>query len=68
MINRKKWQKFEREIAAAEHLTLDQKYEILEGLYTEALTLGALPLKDPLEGLDVDLRIAKAVAGVQRAT
>lgn len=69
MINSKdkEWWKFERELMAKEHLSLEQKYNILEALYAEALYLGIFPLKDPLEGLDVDIKIAKAVGSVQRA-
>lgn len=66
MVIGKEWQGFEREIVAGECLTLEQKYDILDALYAEAVTLCAFPLKDPLEGLDVDLRIARVVAGVQR--
>ena len=31
---------------------------IFEALYQEANQLGVLPLKDPLEGIDVDIRLA----------
>ena len=31
---------------------------IFEALYREATQLGVLPLKDPLEGIDVDIRLA----------
>jgi hypothetical protein len=40
----------------------------VEALYKEAVALGAIPLKDPLEGLDVDLRIAKVVNSVSKAS
>ncbi len=33
--------------------------KIVESLYNEAVHLGALPLKDPLEGIEVDIRIAR---------
>jgi hypothetical protein len=31
---------------------------IFEALYHEAKTLGIFPLKDPLDGIDVDIRLA----------
>lgn len=35
--------------------------KIVEALYREACLLGALPLKDPLEGIEVDIRVAKVI-------
>ncbi|OGP62776.1 MAG: hypothetical protein A2V65_10365 [Deltaproteobacteria bacterium RBG_13_49_15] len=34
---------------------------IFEALYQEARRFHILPLRDPLEGIDVDIRIAKCV-------
>jgi hypothetical protein len=34
---------------------------IAEALYAHALRLGALPLADPLEGIEVDIRLAKVI-------
>ena len=34
---------------------------ILEALYQEARSLGILPLKDPLEGIEVDIHLAKVI-------
>ncbi|MFA5812834.1 MAG: hypothetical protein WC956_10965 [bacterium] len=67
MINKGEWQTFEDELASHEDLTLEQKYRILDGLYEEARGLGLFPSTDPLEGLDVDIRIAKAVNSVSKA-
>ena len=67
MINKGEWQKFERDLAASEKLTLEQKYKILDGMYEEAVKLGCFSPADPLEGLDVDIRIAKAVNSVSKA-
>ena len=39
---------------------------IFEGLYREAKTLGVLPAKDPLEGIDTDIRLA-GILNVQTA-
>lgn len=32
---------------------------LVEGLYREAIALGALPLKDPMEGIENDIRLAR---------
>jgi hypothetical protein len=34
---------------------------IFEALYEEAKQLGVFPLKDPLEGIEVDIRLAKVL-------
>lgn len=67
MMIKGEWQEFERKEMASEHLTIEQKFHILDALYDEAMSLGAFPLKDPLEGLDIDIKIAKVVNGVRKA-
>lgn len=37
---------------------------IIEALYKEAVCIGVLPLKDPLEGIEVDIKIAKVINSV----
>jgi hypothetical protein len=34
---------------------------IFEALYQEACSLGVLPLKDPLEGIEVDIHLARVI-------
>jgi hypothetical protein len=34
---------------------------LVESLWEEAKSLGIFPLKDPLEGIDVDIRIARVL-------
>jgi len=63
--NAKKLQAFEALRAGAEKVDVEQNLRILDALYEEALMLGALPPKDPLEGIEVKVRVAKAVNHVQ---
>jgi hypothetical protein len=63
--NTKKLQAFEAARIRAEKVDVEQNLRILDALYEEALMLGALPPKDPLEGIEVKIRIAKAVNCVQ---
>ncbi len=51
----------EKEWAAAERLTYDQAVAIIEGLREEALALGVWPPDDPLEGIEVDIRVARII-------
>mgnify|MGYP000250595300 CR=1 FL=1 len=62
------FQRFEKEILRSEKLDIKKKFKIVEALYKEALDLGIFPLKDSLEGLEVDIRIAKVINSVSKDT
>jgi hypothetical protein len=68
MIRHDEFQKFEIEFLRNGKLDLKNKFKILEALYKEAVALGVFPLRDSLEGLDVDIRIAKVVNSVSKDT
>ena len=53
--------KFELDILRKEKVDIVRNLHIVEALYKEAVTLGIIPLKNPLDGIEVDLKIAKAV-------
>ncbi len=42
-------------------LPLSKAFALVESLWEEAKSLGIFPLKDPLEGIDVDIRIAQVL-------
>ena len=44
-----------------EKLTFRQALQIFEAMWQEGVALGVLPLKDPLEGIDVDIKVARIV-------
>ena len=58
------FQKFEMELMKREKVDIGRNFSIVDALYQEAVTLGVLPLKNPLDGIEVDLRIAKVVNSV----
>lgn len=65
---------FERSLARREAADYQRNLRIFEALYREARTLGVLPLRDALDGIDVDIRLAgvlndrkAAAAGRSRA-
>ncbi len=66
MINHRKFQKFEMELAKGEKVNLKRNFQIIEALYDEAVALGAIPLRDPLEGIKIDIKIAKIVNGISK--
>lgn len=53
--------RFERDTSKKLSLTIKQAYALLDAMWEEAVFLGVLPPADPLEGIEVDIRIAKAI-------
>jgi hypothetical protein len=52
---------FKARSLAAQDLTLNEKYHILEALYREARQLGSFGERDLLVGLEDDVRLAAAL-------
>jgi len=65
--NLEKWREFEKELCAVEPIDVARNFAHMEALYEEALALGVLPARDPLEGLDLKLRIVRTIHRVQRS-
>ena len=59
--NRHKLNEFQRKLDAEESLSYKEALAIYEMLHKEAVSLGAINSKNILDGLEVDLRIAKAI-------
>ena len=56
--------KFEINLLRKEKVDYGRNFRIVDSLYNEALALGILPLRNPLDGIEVDLKIAKVVNSV----
>lgn len=52
---------FEREFIQTEKTDYFKSLRLFEEMWNEGLFLKILPLKDPLEGIEVDLRIARII-------
>jgi len=52
---------FESAQVRAQKPDYHRNLEIFEALYSEAAALGIFPLKDPLQGIEIDIRLAKAI-------
>jgi len=50
---------FEERYIATCDLTYEQALNIVDSLWDEGVALGVLPPKDPMEGVAVDVRIAR---------
>ena len=55
---------FEMDFLKKEKVDLARNFHIMEALYKEAVTLGVIPLENPLDGIEVDLKIAQVVNSV----
>ena len=61
MRKRSDLQKFEMAFLREGKIDMGRNFQIVDALYKEAVTLGIIPLKNPLDVIEVDLRIAKVV-------
>ena len=49
----------ERKVIKEEKLSFSEALTIFEAMWKEGMTLGVIPPKDPLEGIETDIRIAR---------
>ncbi len=59
------WRAFEDALLRSEPVDYAMNLRIAEAALDEARLLGVFPPKDPLEGLDVKIRLAKVLNGVR---
>ena len=64
--NPKTLEKFEKKYIKKNNLTFKEKLEIYESLWAEALLMKVLPLKDPLEGIETDIKIARILNSLHK--
>jgi hypothetical protein len=62
--NKLKLNRFYRELLEKENISHKEALSIYEALHREALSLGVFNYDNILDGLEVDLRIAKAINGL----
>jgi hypothetical protein len=60
------FQNFEIEFLRKEKVDIMKNFQIVDALYAEAVALGILPPKNPLEGLEVDIKIASVINHVSK--
>lgn len=59
--NTKLLKDFEIKRLKTEKLNFKKAIKLFEALWVEAENLGVLPLKNPLEGIETDLKIARTI-------
>lgn len=52
-------ERLEREIIKKERLSFKRALALFEAMWKEGVNLGVLPPKNPLEGIEVDIKIAR---------
>ena len=62
--NKLKLNNFYQKLIAEENISYKKALSIYEALHEEAVSLGIINSENILEGLEVDLRIAKAINGL----
>ena len=64
--NRAKLEEFERQELVSEDLSYAEALAIFEALHQEAVLLGAFTSENVLDGLENDIRLAKAINGLPK--
>jgi len=64
--NREILQKFEKEFVRKEINNILKNIRLVEAMFNEAVSLGVFPLKEPLSGIEIDIKIAKAINSVSK--
>ncbi len=52
---------FENSLISKSRADYQQNLKIFEALYQEARSIGIFPLKDPLDGIDSDIHLARVM-------
>ena len=62
------FQQFEKLLMRKEKVDIKKNFQIVNALYREALKFGIIPLKNPLDGLETDIKIAKVINSVSKTS
>jgi len=64
-VSKRKLNKFYQKLIEEENISHKKALSIYEALHKEAVSLGIINSENILEGLETDLRIAKAINGLR---
>jgi hypothetical protein len=56
--NKELWESFQKKMLKNEQISFEEALKIMDSLWREGVKLGVLPPKDPLEGIEVDIKVA----------
>ncbi len=60
-------QNLEKELIRKEPVDVSANFRIVDALYQEAVNLGVFPLKNPMNGVETIIKVAKVVNSVPDA-
>ncbi len=63
-----RFHEFEKRLIASEPVDFDRNLRLADDLYQHARALGRLPSADPLEGIEINIRLVKVFRSVQRTS
>lgn len=63
--NKKFWEEWEKNYIASSKSDYLQNLAIVESMLDEAIILGVFPLKNPLEGIETDIKVARIINRVK---
>jgi hypothetical protein len=66
--NKKGLQQFEKGLIKKEKVDVKKNFRIVDAMFYEAAGLGIIPLKDPLDGFETDLKIANVINSVPKTS
>lgn len=66
--NTSRLREFEDNYIRRDKPDLLRNLQLLDQLYKEAKALSVFPLQEPLEGLDIDIKIAKVINSVPKTS
>jgi len=66
--NSKKLREFEKNFLKSQTVNIKQNFNIIEGLFREAISLGVIPIKNPLDGIEIDIKVARAINSVSKTS
>ncbi|MCM8766559.1 MAG: hypothetical protein NC816_01520 [Candidatus Omnitrophica bacterium] len=61
-------EEFEKELLRKQKTDYKRNFSILNQMYKQAVIVKIFPMKNPIEGLEKDLKIAKVVNSVSKTT
>lgn len=65
--DKKLLEELEKEIVESSKLHINKKIEIFQQLFDLAKEVGRIPSENLLEGIEIDIKYARAINGIKRA-
>lgn len=64
--NRRELERLEKELIRREPVDIAKNFRLVSAMCREARALGVFPPKDPLEGIEINIKIARVVNAIPK--